>query len=215
MSYKFIKNGKKDGEKIMISFIEGKLVEKETDNVVLKVNSLGLNIAVSTSSVQKLPPVGNDVFLYTYLNVKEDALELYGFFDKEEKEVFIKLISVSGIGPKGALAVLSKLAARQVVNAIICKDVKTLCMAQGIGKKTAERLCLELKDKFDEAVFSVTESNKEDLHTDNEEVIMALKALGYTEKEAVDAMKDVSVEGYSTSQLIKMCLIKIDSNRGR
>ena len=132
----------------MISYIRGTLVDCEEDKVIVDVGGVGYGIYMAGSAMGMLPPAGSEVKLHTYLSVKEDAMKLYGFFTRDDLRVFKLLIGVNGIGPKGGLGVLSVLSPDDLRFAVLSNDVKAICAAPGIGKKTAEKLILELKDKL-------------------------------------------------------------------
>ncbi len=173
----------------MISCLKGELFHKSPEKVTILVNGVGYEVSVSTSSLEKLPQLGEEVFLYTYTYVREDILALFGFADLDEKKMFLLLINVSGIGPKLALSVLSGIRPVDLARAIAARDVSRLTGLSGVGKKTAERLCLDLKDKvgfiaggdgdFPEfAAGSPLEGSKE------KDVISALVNLGYPQSRA-------------------------------
>lgn len=132
----------------MISFLVGIIEEKREDCVSLDVGGIGFEIAISKNTYISLPNQGETVKILTYMSVREDGVSLFGFSAREEKELFLKLIEVSGIGPKFALSVLSGMSLSDLVISIIKEDVRALSSIKGLGKKTAERLCLELKDKL-------------------------------------------------------------------
>lgn len=132
----------------MISFLIGIIEEKQENMLVLNVNGVGYEINVSANTLSSLPMEGETVKILTYMAVREDGVYLFGFSSKEERELFFKLISVSGIGPKMAISILSGLSLSDLVMAIINQDHKLLSKIKGLGKKTAERICLELKDKL-------------------------------------------------------------------
>ena len=132
----------------MIGFVHGILEELTKDCAVLDVNGFGINVNISTSTASFLPPLGEEVKLYTYTCVREDSFSLYGFSSKDELELFKKLITVNGIGPRGGLSLLSAVSADDLRFAILSGDVKLISSAPGIGKKTAERVVLDLKDKL-------------------------------------------------------------------
>ena len=133
----------------MINFIYGEIASKNENSVVLDHNGIGFEIFVSTSTLSLIGQIGEMARVFTYMNVKEDELSLYGFLSIEEKNMFLKIINVSGIGPKMALQILSGLSLSDLAVAIKNEDIKLLSTIKGLGKKTAERLALELKDKID------------------------------------------------------------------
>lgn len=132
----------------MISFLRGIIEEKQENLLVLDVNGVGYEINISSNTLSSLPMAGEMVKILTYMAVREDGVFLFGFASKEERDLFYKLISVSGIGPKMAISILSGLPLSDLTMAIIKQDHKILSKIKGLGKKTAERLCLELKDKL-------------------------------------------------------------------
>lgn len=133
----------------MISFLVGVIEEKNENQLIMDVNGVGYDVCVSSNTLSSLPLAGETVKIYTYLAVREDGVYLYGFSSKEERELFYKLITVSGVGPKLAISILSGLSLSDLILAIIQEDSKLLSKIKGLGKKTAERICLELKDKLD------------------------------------------------------------------
>ena len=132
----------------MIAYLNGTVESLESDNVVIDVNGIGYNVMISGSTADKMPGIGSTVKIYTYTCVREDAFNLFGFLSRDELNFFKMLISVSGIGPKGGLAILSVMTPDDLRFAILAGDAKAISRAPGIGKKTAERLVLELHDKI-------------------------------------------------------------------
>lgn len=200
----------------MISYIRGELVLIEEDKAIIDVNGVGFGIFMSAQTMNLLPAVGEDVKLYTYMNVREDAMQLYGFLTKDDLEVFKLVIGVSGIGPKGGLAILSKLSADELRFAVMSHDVKAISSAPGIGKKTAEKLIIELKDKLSiEDVLTREEAKGPDVsnHASNQiqtEAVQALVALGYSNSEALRAVKKVSItEDMNVEMMLKQALKNI------
>ncbi len=185
----------------MISYIRGTLVDCEEDKVIVDVGGVGYGIYMAGSAMGMLPPAGSEVKLHTYLSVKEDAMKLYGFFTRDDLRVFKLLIGVNGIGPKGGLGVLSVLSPDDLRFAVLSNDVKAICAAPGIGKKTAEKLILELKDKLhledvldhlEEAPASGGSSGGQG--EVQSEAVQALVALGYGSTEALRAVKQVEMQ---------------------
>ena len=131
----------------MIASVKGKLEGVTAESVIIDVNGLGVEAIVPTTVINRLPKIDENVRLYTYLHVREDAMQLYGFLEKEDLDFFKLLITVNGIGPKAAIAILSSMPADILTFAILSEDTKTIQKAQGIGAKTAKKLVLELKDK--------------------------------------------------------------------
>ena len=142
----------------MISFLVGIIEEKRENTLVMNVNGVGFELCVSSNTLASLPMENTTCKVFTYMAVREDDISLFGFANLEEKDLFNKLITVSGIGPKMAISILSGLSLSDLVIAIINEDTKLLSKIKGLGKKTAERLCLELKDKLD-ATAQNSESN--------------------------------------------------------
>ena len=198
----------------MISYIRGELITIEEDKVILDVNGVGFGIYMPAQALGLLPSVGEEVRLHTYMNVREDAIQLYGFLTRDDLKVFKLVIGVSGIGPKGGLSILSQMSPDDLRFAVMANDAKTIAKAPGIGKKTAEKLIIELKDKLDiedvlnrdvedvSAVSSVSASNEVQA-----EAIQALVALGYGSTEATRAVKKVSInEDTTVEDLLKVAL---------
>ncbi len=188
----------------MIQFVKGELDTVSEQVIVVENNGIGFEIMVPLSVVSNLPQTGNEVKIYTYTYVREDALQLYGFLTRDELAMFKLLITVNGIGPKGALGILSVMDVDALRFAIMADDAKSIAKAPGIGAKTASKLILELKDKmdFEEAVENVlsggeaaaaAKANHTDVGFAANEAIQALVALGYTSTEAVKAVKKVEL----------------------
>ena len=197
----------------MIGFVKGSLADVESDRVIIDVGGIGYNVFVSSYTMGRLPLEGNEVKLYTYLNVKEDLMQLYGFLSKDELRIFKLLIGVNGIGPKGGLGILSYLTPDDLRFAVMTNDVKAISAAPGIGKKTAEKLIVELKDKLgsiepeevpvSESVTGNTPFSKE-IQTD---AVQALVALGYGSTEALRAVTNVMTEQEdSVEEILKKAL---------
>lgn len=185
----------------MISYLRGTVAAYEEDKVILDVGGVGYGIYMSGQAMGRLPSVGREVKIHTYLNVKEDAMQLYGFLTRDDLAVFKLLIGVNGIGPKGGLGVLSVLSPDDLRFAVLSGDVKAICAAPGIGKKTAEKLILELRDKL--KLEDALEHIASDPGTAGEmtgqsavqsEAVQALVALGYGSTEALRAVKQVEIE---------------------
>lgn len=201
----------------MISYIKGELTEVFEDTVVVETNGIGYNIRVPGSVLDRLPSVGSAVRIYTYLYVKEDAMNLFGFLSRDDLSVFKLLLNVSGIGPKGALAILSTIGPDDLRFAVLSEDVKTISSAPGIGAKTAKRLIIELKDKLKLAeVFETALANKEKASSENDvllarnEAVEALVALGYASAQAMKAVQQVeNAEEKDSEQILKEALKKL------
>lgn len=201
----------------MISYIKGELTEVFEDTVVVETNGIGYNIRVPGSVLDRLPSVGSSVRIYTYLYVKEDAMNLFGFLSRDDLSVFKLLLNVSGIGPKGALAILSTIGPDDLRFAVLSEDDKTISSAPGIGAKTAKRLIIELKDKLKLAeVFETALANKEKASSENDvlfarnEAVEALVALGYASAQAMKAVQQVeNAEEKDSEQILKEALKKL------
>ncbi len=198
----------------MISYVRGELVSVMEDKVIIDVNGIGYGIYVPSSMFQQIPSVGNEIKLHTYLNVREDAMQLFGFISYEALEVYKMVISVNGIGPKGGLSILSKLTVNELRFAVASGDVKAISSAQGIGKKTAEKLIIELKDKLSIEDALNSDSNvtnvkniPDDNATNMNEAIQALIALGYDNSSALKAVQQVtSAKDLQTEEILKLAL---------
>lgn len=196
----------------MYEYIKGKYIGINKDYVIIENNGIGYKVFTSGATMTEMPKVSEDVMLYLEQIVREDFIGLYGFKDREELEMFKLLISISGVGAKAALSLLSISRINNLKYAIIMEDDKHLCRAPGIGKKTAGRIILELKDKIktDEVSEGVNiQEGFEDIAPSNANVIGealgALLALGYSEKEAESALKKVNRQE-SVENIIKECL---------
>ena len=180
----------------MISCLKGEFFHKSPEKVTILVNGVGYEVFLSTGSLEKLPQLGEEVFLYTFTYVREDILTLYGFADLDEKNMFLQLINVSGVGPKLALSILSGISPVDLARAIAAKDVTRLTGLSGVGKKTAERLCLDLKDKVGfiagaDAEFPDIEAGTPLEGSKEKDVISALVNLGYPQSRAHIALAAV------------------------
>lgn len=199
----------------MISYIKGSLEYIGEGFVIIENNSIGYNIQVTASTQAKLSKVKSDAKVYTYMNVKEDEISLFGFLTMEELNMFSLLITVSGVGPKGALSLLDSLSPYKIALAIITSDIKVLSSGQGIGKKIAQRIALELKDKvksedaMDLPNVDVFENEEADTREANE-AVEALIALGFGKGEAVKAVSSVYTEGMDSSKVISLALKAIN-----
>jgi Holliday junction DNA helicase RuvA len=184
----------------MISFVRGKLVEKTGEHTIVDVHGVGFKISVPSSTYSKLPEKGEEIEVYTYMYVREDALRLYGFLSLEELDIFERLINVSGVGPKAAINIMSGVSVSALKNAIDRGDVGILMSIAGIGKKTAQRLILELKGKL--------EIREVVIKKEVEEAIVALVSLGYTSSDARTAVNKAASESksYTVEDLVKKAL---------
>lgn len=200
----------------MISYIKGELVELTENAIVLDHDGMGFLIMMPASILAKLPAIGSELKVHTYLYVKEDALDLYGFLTKDDIKVFRLLITVSGIGPKGALAILSTMSPDDLRFAVLAGDSKTISKAPGIGSKTAQKLIIELKDKLkiedvlDGGADGGYEPQSDMGDTAAAEAVMALTALGYSSADATRAVRQVDGGADMDSEaLLKAALKKL------
>lgn len=201
----------------MIGYLKGELAEIKESYVVLEVGNIGYEVYLSSSAIMQLPGKGSQIKLYTYLHVREDAINLFGFLTKDDLEMFKLLITVNGIGPKGALGILSAISADDIRFAVLADDAKTIAKAPGIGNKTASKLILELKDKFKlETAFEQRLLNQEVTRTGSgilnkkEEAVQALTVLGYSASEALKIVNQIEITDSMTSEeILKLCLKKM------
>ncbi len=190
----------------MYAFIQGLIESIGVGTVVLNCNGIGYEINVSTETLNRLPAIGKAVKLYTHFHVREDAMELFGFLSMEEKEVYQLLISVSGVGPKVGLAIMSVFNPDSFIYAIINGDVKAIAKAQGVGPKLAQRIILELKDKFKGYAVSEDREVFATVTSETNEAVEALTSLGYTVNEATKAV--TGLEG-SVEQIVGEALKRL------
>lgn len=198
----------------MIGYLKGELAEIKENYVVLEVNNIGYEVYLPSSSIMGLPSLGSAIKLFTYMHVREDAIGLFGFLTKDDLEMFKLLITVNGIGPKGALGILSGITADEIRFAVLAEDVKTISKAPGIGAKTAGKLILELKDKiklasaFEQKLLNEAASNHmSGILAMKEEAIQALTVLGYSGTEAMKMINQVEItETMSAEDILKLCL---------
>lgn len=200
----------------MVSYIKGTLEFVGEDIIIIEANQIGYEIRIPLSMISNLPSVGDTIKIHTYLYVREDAMMLYGFITKDDLDVFKKLITVNGIGPKGALGILSTITPDELRFAIIADDVKTISKAPGIGKKTAQKLILDLKDKlklkdYTDALSAEVSDTYVNTNSDlRNDAIQALVSLGYTSTEAVKAIRTIEImETTTVEDIIKAALKKL------
>ena len=177
----------------MYYYIKGTLVQKGDNFIVVDANGVGYMIYTSLTSLADVGETGRNVTMYTYLHVREDVMDLYGFATVEEKNMFMNLISVSGVGPKAALAILSVTTPAKFAVAVVTNDVKTITKASGVGPKMAQRVILELKDKLktEELEIDADEDTGEIPSDNKNEAISALIVLGYSPSDAQKAVKGI------------------------
>lgn len=193
----------------MYAYIKGELEEKSNSFVVIDNNGIGYKIFMSNTAIGKLGELHSNIKVYTYYQVREDNISLYGFNTKEELRMFELLISVSGIGSKSAINVLSNVDASSFAVAVVSNDIKKISAIKGIGNKTAQRLVLELKDKLKtEQELTKIEEVKEAVQ--DEEIACdasdALQILGYNRKDVENALKKIDISSLSTEEIIKQAL---------
>lgn len=194
----------------MIAFVTGRLAAKTPVFAIIDVGGVGLRLAMSTPALAALPAEGDEVTAFTYLHVREDELSLYGFESDDERVLFERLITVSGIGPKVALAVLSALAPDALMRAIAAEDVGMLSSVPGIGKKTAQRLIIELKDKLDLPDLATAGGGPEPAAA--AAARDALLSMGFSSSEAAVALQGAPA-GATAEQLLKTALKALGSPR--
>ncbi len=200
----------------MIASVKGKLEGVTTESVIIDVNGLGVEAIVPTTVINLLPKIDESIKLHTYLHVREDAMQLYGFLEKEDLDFFKLLITVNGIGPKAAIAILSSMPTDILTFAILSEDTKTIQKAQGIGAKTAKKLVLELKDKV--GIIKTPKNTGSEIYDNagltiginseiKDEAVQVLTALGYSQTEAVKAISTVEMyEEMTSEELVKLSL---------
>lgn len=203
----------------MYAYLKGTLEEITEDAIVVEAGNIGYNVKVSTTTADLMPGIGSEVKIYTYTLVREDTFSLYGFLTRDDLEIFKKLITVNGIGPKGGLAILSVMNADALRFAIMAGDAKAIARAPGVGSKTAERVILDLRDKIslEDTLQGLGQptgtsmGNTGNIGMDNvmkKEAIEALVALGYSASDATTAVKKVAVSEDDTVENILKAALK-------
>jgi holliday junction DNA helicase ruvA len=193
----------------MYAYISGKIADKANNYVVIDNGGMGYKIFMSPSVIEKLPDVGEFQKIHTYYYVREDVISLYGFLTNEELRMFELLLSVSGIGAKSAIQILSSITPSSFALAVISNDVSKIVKIPGIGNKTAARIILELKDKLKtEQAISKNEQVKEAIHESEKdtEAVVALQVLGYTRKEIEKALEKFETQNLTVEEIIKKAL---------
>lgn len=194
----------------MIGFIKGILRDKDYDNITVEVGGVGFNIMVTKSCMASLPLTEEEVKIYTYLHVREDELSLYGFANPEEKRLFLQLISVSGVGSKTAIQILSAERMSAIVNSIINEDTSVIANCKGIGKKTAERIIVELKDKIKPLDYILPNDNLLKMTVENnqaiEDAVVVLTSLGLSKNNAMQLAKEVADKHDTAEQIVAKAL---------
>lgn len=200
----------------MYAYIKGKIVEKSNNYVIIENNGIGYRIFMTMTSIEKITDNNEEIKIYTYYQVREDNISLYGFLQKEELRMFELLLSVSGVGAKSAIAMLSSILPSEFAMAIIQNDTSKLTKIQGVGAKTAARIVLELKDKLktEEAISKSNNTIKEAIKSEQEtdEAIQALQILGYGKKEIEKAIAQIDLTGLSVQDIIKNALRLLGNN---
>lgn len=200
----------------MIAFIKGVLEALDENRIVVENHGIGYEILVAGSVLQALPRPGNEVKIHTYMHVREDAIQLFGFLTRDDLAMFKLLITVSGVGPKGALGVLTAMDADKLRLAILTDDAKAIARAPGIGAKTAGKVILELRDKISkDALLPDSFAGDSDVSpnadaTADREAVQALTALGYSASQAAVAVKKVSAPGMTVEEILKQSLRVIE-----
>ncbi len=202
----------------MISYVKGKLADISEGSIVIDVSGIGWQVFVPGQVLDRLPALGETIKIHTWLQVREDAMTLFGFLSKDDLQIFKLLIGVNGIGPKNALAILSVMTTDDLRFAVLGDDAKAIARTPGVGTKTAQRLILELKDKVSlEDAFEQKLANVQEAQADasgvKAEAVMALTALGYSSSEAlktlsgIEITEDMDVETVLKQALKKMAMI--------
>ena len=196
----------------MIAYIKGTLEEKGIDSIVVEADGVGYEILTGSYVIQELPPLHDEVKIITYMDVKEDSMRLFGFLSSQEKTLFKQLLSVSGVGPKGALSILNELGPDNLVAAIIAGDSKAISKANGIGAKTAQKVVLELRDSvsLEDSIFDTDSSvSRSTFRSEGAvmEAVEALGALGYSSSEAMKSVRSIEgAEDMKVEDIIKAAL---------
>lgn len=193
----------------MFEFIIGDIVNINDDYIVLQNNKIGYKIFTSVNSMMNLEIGMKDAMIYTYLNVRDDGVYLYGFTSEEEMEMYRLLLLVSRVGPKVALGILSTFTSNQIKVAILSKDLTTLCKAPGVGKKTAERMVLELKDRIDKDEVLADDGVDLNISNNYHEAINGLMSLGYRRVEVENVIKNIDTSNMDIEDIIRKTLKKL------
>ena len=179
----------------MINSISGKIFKKEPTVLYVENNGIVFSISICLRDYEKLPSENENVFIYTYLNVKENLMELYGFMGLERRSLFLNLIDVSGIGPRTAINLLSNASVSSFKENIVSEDVKSLSLIQGIGPKTAKRIILDIKEKIVSKPIAAQNLDNNKLGFTHDDIFTALSSLGYKKSQIDKAIKKLSDEG--------------------
>ncbi len=194
----------------MFSYIKGKLTHAANNTAIIESGGIGYDISVSLNTMLKLPPIDREVKLFTFMSVKEDGITLYGFDSLEEKNMFLKLTTISGIGPKMGMAILSGIDLSSLALAIISRDAKLLSTIKGVGKKTAERIILELKEKITADDSALPQdayiAQPNGLDNDAADAVSALRTLGISQQDAYKAVQAAKPHSRTIEELIANAL---------
>lgn len=200
----------------MFYYLKGKLANTSATTAVIDCGGVGFLLTVSTNTLSHLTKMGEEVKLYTYMSVREDAMELYGFYTEAELDMFKQLINVSGVGPKAAISLLSAFSPERLASAIVTGDVKMISGAKGIGKKTAERIILELKERIalissEEGTEVLDLSSSSNVSSIQKDVIDGLMVLGISKADAVRVVKDCN--GTTIEEVMREALRRYNSGK--
>ncbi|MDD3243822.1 MAG: Holliday junction branch migration protein RuvA [Eubacteriales bacterium] len=198
----------------MYAYITGRLDYKDTESLVVEAGGVGYRILAGARTLSALPECGSTVKVYTYLQVREDAMVLFGFYTAEEKSMFQKLITVNGVGPKVGMAIISGMSVADIAIALVSNDAKAFSRVPGVGKKTAERLILELKEQMGQAELTASDGGVPSIPLGvglEQEAVQALMALGYSSAEASKAV--TAAEGDTVEARIMNALRRMDTRR--
>ena len=193
----------------MIGYVSGKLVDKNESSILLDVGGVGFEIGVSQNTLYNIGEIGNVVSVYTYLHVRENEMSLYGFANKQEKSMFLLLTTVSGIGPKMGMGILSNISLTELTPAIMTGDSKMLSRIKGLGKKTAERIILELREKMHEVDpnnLPLMNTQPELTELPMQDALLVLTSLGITKAEAVKLIRKNAVSTDSAEDIVSKVL---------
>ena len=191
---------------MMIAWLDGILLNVKAPVVVVNVSGVGYELELPMPTIYELPNGGESVSLYVHMVVREDAQLLYGFSEIQSRDIFRELLKISGVGPKVALAILSTFSVKDFFDCIGSEDIAQLVAVPGIGKKTAERLMVEMKNRFSEQISTVTVDNLPSGRAERQDAIDALLALGYKQQDIVKALKQTESADKSSEEIIKSCL---------
>ena len=194
----------------MIAFLEGTIAAKTLTSILINVNGIGFEVGMPQSSLSRMPGIGEQALVHTYLQVRDDGMSLYGFVSQEEKALFEKLITVSGVGPKVALAALSSYTPDKLADLITAQDIAAVQRIPGIGKKTASRIILELKGSLDQGIGGLFAKEAQASSKAKEGATEALLSMGFTSAEIELALKGAPDDG-SESALLQYALKKLGS----